>query len=94
MSKSQKFVVKNKVGLHARPAAKFVKAAAEMKGSTVLIENLTKKSTPVNAKSFTSVLSISVQQNDEVNLTVDGGDEEGALSVFRNLFETKFGEEE
>lgn len=91
---SMKFTVLNKVGLHARPAAKFVKAAAAMKGSTVLLENLTKCTPQVNAKSFTGVLSISVQQNDEVKLTVEGPAEDTAIEIFTELFENKFGEEE
>jgi len=94
MATAQKFQVLNKVGLHARPAAKFVKTAASLKGNTIKIENLTKNSQPVNAKSFTSVLSISVQQNDEVLITVDGDNADDAMQLFASLFETKFGEPE
>jgi phosphotransferase system HPr (HPr) family protein len=94
MPLTQKFQVLNKVGLHARPAAKFVKTAASLKGNKILIENLTKNSQPVNAKSFTSVLSISVQQNDEVLISVDGENADEALKIFKSLFNTKFGESE
>ena len=94
MSVSKKFKVLNKVGLHARPAAKFVKAAAALKENSIVIENVTKGTPQVNAKSFTSVLSISVQQNDEVLLTIDGANAETALKTFTELFDTRFGEDE
>lgn len=94
MTITKKFTVLNKVGLHARPAAKFVKAAASLKENSVLVENLSKQTPQVNAKSFTSVLSISVQQNDEVMLTIEGNDAEAAMQIFTELFDTRFGEDE
>lgn len=94
MSISEKFIVRNKVGLHARPAAKFVKKAASYKENAVLIENLSKQTPQVNAKSFTSVLSISVQQNDEIMLTVEGENAETVMEAFKELFDANFGEEE
>ena len=94
MCVSRKFVILNKVGLHARPAAKFVKTSAALKNNKVLIENLSKSTPQVNAKSFTSVLSIAVQQNNEILLTIEGEGAEEALDKFVELFETNFGEEE
>ena len=94
MSVNKKFIALNKVGLHARPAAKFVKYATSNKQNSIWIENLTKQTPRVNAKSFTMVLSISVQQNEEVQITVEGPDAENILLEFSNMFETKFGEEE
>jgi len=94
MSVSKKFVVSNKVGLHARPAAKFVKTASSFKENKVLVENLTKTTPQINGKSFTSLLSISVQQNDEIMLTIEGENAESAMEKFTELFENKFGEEE
>jgi phosphotransferase system HPr (HPr) family protein len=94
MSISKQFKVTNKVGLHARPAAKFVKAAASLKHNSILIENLSKQTPQVNAKSFTSVLSISVQQNDEILVTIDGENADAAMQTLTELFETNFGEDE
>lgn len=94
MSVSKKLKVLNKVGLHARPAAKFVQAAAALKENSIMIENLTKQTPPVNAKSFTSVLSIAAQQDDEVMLIIDGANAEAAMDIFTELFNTRFGEAE
>ena len=94
MALSKKFQISNKVGLHARPAAKFVKTAGSFKQNKVLIENLTKSTPQINGKSFTSLLSISVQQNDEVLLTIEGDNAQEAMDVFTGLFESNFGEEE
>lgn len=94
MSITKEFTVTNKVGLHARPAARFVKAAAKMEGNSIVIANVTKQTPQVNAKSFTCVLSIGANQNDVVKLTIDGDNAEEAMSAFSELFKTNFGEEE
>ena len=94
MSVSKKFTVLNKVGLHARPAAKFVKAASKLKQNKVLVENITKETPQINGKSFTSILSIAVQQGNEILLTIEGENAEAALDMFTDMFDSKFGEEE
>jgi phosphotransferase system HPr (HPr) family protein len=94
MSVSKKFKVLNKVGLHARPAAKFVRAAASFKENTISVENLSKESDKVNAKSFTCVLSIGANQDDEVQVTVEGDNAEAAMEKFSELFDNRFGEDE
>ena len=83
--------MRNKVGLHARPAAQFVKTANQFK-SRLTVENLTKGTPPANAKSILSVLSIAVQMNDRVRLSGEGGDEAAALSALCDLIESNFGE--
>lgn len=94
MSISKEFTVTNKVGLHARPAARFVKAAAKMDCNSIVITNVSKQTPQVNAKSFTCVLSIGANQNDVVRVTIDGDNAEEAMQTFDELFKTKFGEEE
>ncbi len=90
----QKFVVINKIGLHARPAASFVKFAFSLKENDVWIENSTKQTTRVNAKSLIMLLSVSIQHNDEVLITIEGPNSEAAMQEFAHLFETRFGEPE
>lgn len=92
MSVSKKFKVLNKVGLHARPAAKFVKTAASFKENTISVENISKGTEKVNAKSFTCVLSIAANQDDEVMVTIEGDNAETALDTFAELFSSRFGE--
>jgi phosphotransferase system HPr (HPr) family protein len=94
MSISKDFTVTNKVGLHARPAARFVKAATKLQENSIVITNVTKQTPQVNAKSFTCVLSIGANQNDVVRLTIDGDNAEEAMATFGELFEANFGEEE
>lgn len=83
--------VKHKVGLHARPAAAFVKAATGFQ-SKISITNLTRNSAPVDAKSILSVLQIAVAQNHTIRLTAEGADEEVALTTLKQLIEVNFGE--
>lgn len=93
MAASQEIVVRNKVGLHARPAAMFVKAAVGFR-SRITVENLTKGTQPSNAKSILSVLSAAVQKNDNIRIVAEGEDESEALDALVTLVETNFGETE
>lgn len=86
-------VVRAKVGLHARPAALFVKTAAAFK-SDVTIRNVTSPRGPVNAKSILSVLTLGVEQNHAIEVGAEGEDEAGAIDALRQLIESNFGEVE
>jgi phosphocarrier protein HPr len=93
MTASREKVVRNKVGLHARPAALFVKTAAQF-SSSVTIENLTKGTMSANAKSILSLLKAAVQMNDRVRIAAEGDDEEAAVTALCDLVDNKFGETE
>jgi phosphocarrier protein FPr len=81
----------NKVGLHARPAACFVKKAQSFT-SDILIENITKNSDKVNAKSFVKILSIAVDHDNDIRITADGDDALQALQGLKELIDNNFGE--
>lgn len=83
--------VHNASGLHARPAATFVKAAAAFR-SQVRIENLTRGSGAANAKSLLAVLGSGVERGHRIRISVDGEDEEAAVEALRKLAESGFGE--
>jgi phosphotransferase system HPr (HPr) family protein len=83
--------VHNASGLHARPAATFVKAAAVFR-SQVRIENLTRGSAPANAKSLISVLGSGVERGHRIRISAEGEDEAAAIEDLRTLAETGFGE--
>lgn len=68
-------VVKRKTGLQARPAALFVQEANRFQ-SDVFIEKDGKR---VNAKSIMGIMSLAINANKEVTLSVDGNDEETAM---------------
>lgn len=81
--------ITHEVGLHARPAATFVKKAAEFEAA-ITIENLTRGSDPMNAKSILSVFKAAVSQGHDVKIVADGPDEAGALSALVGLIEADF----
>lgn len=85
----QTVTVKNKTGLHARPAALFVQAANKFK-SEIFIEKEGKK---VNAKSIMGVMSLAVSQGTQITISAEGEDEKEAVEKLVELIESKFGEE-
>ena len=85
--------VKNQVGLHARPAALFVKKAKEFP-CTITVQNLTSQKPPANAKSALAVLTQAVQQGHQVLLTAEGEQADAALAALQQLIENNFGEDE
>lgn len=86
-----KIAVTHEVGLHARPAAAFVKAAKSFE-STISLRNLTRDTDFVDAKSLVQVFKIAVAQDHEIELTIEGPDEEAAATELVRLIETNFGE--
>ena len=84
-------VITHEVGLHARPAAAFVKKAGEF-DSEITIQNLTRGGDAVNAKSVVSVFKAAVAQNHEIRLVADGDDENEAVEALVALIESNFGE--
>jgi phosphocarrier protein HPr len=86
---SEEIVVRHKEGLHARPAAQFVKLAASF-GANIQVENLTKGSQPVNAKSIISVLSVNVVQDDKIRITAEGEQEQEAVTAIMDLIASNF----
>jgi phosphotransferase system HPr (HPr) family protein len=83
--------VRNPSGLHARPAATFVKAAAGFR-SQISIQNITRGSAPANAKSLLAVLGCGVERGHRVAISADGEDEAAAIEALRALAEGGFGE--
>ena len=80
----------NKLGLHARAAAKLVKIAGSY-SSSIEIE---KEDQRVNAKSIMSVMMLAASRGNTIKLYVSGDDQEDALNAVTELVNDKFGEEE
>lgn len=80
---SKEITIKNKTGLHARPASEFVKAATKFK-SAVSIEF---KGKTVNAKSILHVLSAGVTAGSTITLSADGEDEAQAIEILSDVIE-------
>ena len=82
--------VVNKLGLHARAAAKLVKLTAGFE--SVITLNLDEKQ--VDAKSIMGVMMLAATQGTALKLVVDGEDAESARDAIRDLFTDCFGEGE
>ncbi len=82
-------VVKNQVGLYARPATFFIQKANEFQ-SSIWVE---KEERRVNAKSLLGILSLGVTVDTEIKIISDGIDEEAAVNSLTKLVEVGFFEE-
>jgi phosphotransferase system HPr (HPr) family protein len=83
--------IRNPSGLHARPAAAFVKAAAGFR-SRITIVNLTAGKSPADAKSILGVLSSGVSQGHRVRIAAEGDDEADAIDGLSAFVEGGLGE--
>ena len=83
--------VNHSAGLHARPAALFVKMAAGFPCS-ITVRNLTSGKAPANAKSVLSVLTQGVNQGHQIELEAQGEQADEALQAIQGLIESNFGE--
>lgn len=81
--------VKNKLGLHARPAALFVQAAGRFASEITL----SKDGTTVNGKSIMGVMMLAAGQGSVLRISAVGIDEEEAAEELAGLIESGFGEE-
>ncbi len=82
--------IKNKVGLHARPAALFVQMANRFNSTiTVKLDSKT-----VNAKSILNILTLGANHGAVITVTAEGEDAEQALTAFKELHANNFGEKE
>jgi len=88
-----RLTIRNKLGLHARPAAQFVSTAGRF-DAQMTVRNLTKGIGPVNAKSINQVATIGARQGHDIALAAGGPDADKALAALRVLVEANFGEDE
>lgn len=85
--------VRNPSGLHARPAAEFVRAASGFT-TDVRVTNLTRdEGKSASAKSVLGVMGLGVARGHRVRLDADGEDAEAAVSTLRDLIAGGLGEE-
>lgn len=81
--KQRQVIIKHKVGLHARPAANFVRAANKFKSEVTLVKGKMR----VNGKSIMGVLSLGAGFNTKILLIVSGKDEAKAIDVLAKILE-------
>ncbi len=82
--------LRNRLGLHARAAAKFVHAAASFESKI----SITKDGDEVDGKSILGLLLLAAGKGTELLVRAEGPDEEKALATLRELVERRFDESE
>jgi len=84
----RRVVIRNRAGLHTRPAATLVKLAAKYKAE-FMIE---KEGFEINGKSIIGVMTLAAEQGSELTLRFDGEDEEVMATAICTMFERGFDE--
>ena len=79
-------VVRHESGLHARPAAQFVKLAKQFNADI----KVTSKEKTVNAKSMVMLMTLAVQPDTAIELAANGTDEQEAIDALVKLVERDF----
>jgi phosphoenolpyruvate-protein phosphotransferase/dihydroxyacetone kinase phosphotransfer subunit len=84
-----KVVLRNEHGLHARPAARFVRLAAKFEAE-IQVRNLTKSKGPVSARSLNALATLGAVKGDEILVMARGLEAEEGLEALKGLAETQF----
>jgi phosphocarrier protein HPr len=85
----QEFEIVNKLGLHARASALFVKTASRFQSDV----KLARETVEVNGKSIMGIMMLAASKGTTVRLTVSGDDEAEAMQTIGDLIKDGFGEE-
>ncbi len=85
----EKIKIKNKLGIHARPATLLAQEAGKFKSEIFIA----KDGIEVNAKSIMGIMMIAAEQGSVLILTVKGDDENEAAKAIKNIFNKIFEEE-
>ena len=88
--KEQQVTVSNKLGLHARAAAKVVHTASRFSSSVTIAS----EDEEVNAKSILGLLTLAASKGSTLTVRAEGEDEEEAVAALVRLFQERFGEAE
>ena len=86
----KKVVIKNKLGLHARPAALLVQTANKFKCEV----EITKGREKVNGKSIMGIMTLAAGSGTPLTIRTQGEDAELALNELLKLISSNFGEEQ
>lgn len=81
--------ITNRLGLHARAAARFVHTASRFKARVTVARN----GKTMDGKSILGILLLAASHGTDLDLTADGEDEAPALEALTSLIESGFGED-
>jgi len=88
--KEEQIEVSNKLGLHARAAAKLVHTASRFESEVTIGMN----DEEVNAKSILGLLTLAATKGSRLRIRAEGRDEDAAIEAVVTLFRDRFGEPE
>ena len=86
---SKDLVINNKLGMHARPSARFVKISNRYKAE-IWVE---KDGEQVNGKSIMGLMMLAAGQGSKLMVTAEGPDADKAIEDLEHLVQTRFDEE-
>lgn len=86
----QAITIKNRLGLHARAAVKFVNTANRF----IADVRIEKDGSEIDGKSILGILTLAATQGSDITLKIDGLDEEAAWKAMAELINSRFGEKE
>ncbi|MEX2524527.1 MAG: HPr family phosphocarrier protein [Gammaproteobacteria bacterium] len=86
----KKITIINKLGLHARAAAKLVQTASAFESEIYLVQ----KDKKVSGKSIMGIMMLAASRGTEIELVISGKDEEQAMAEIEALIQDRFGEAE
>ena len=79
--KTFSYVITDQEGIHARPAGEFVKAAKVFASTVKIVKN----GKAADAKKIFGLMGLAVKQGEEIQIQVEGADEEEAAAVLENF---------
>lgn len=85
----KKVIIKNNLGLHARAAAKWVDCTSRYQSQVKILKN----NQEINGKNILDVMLIAASKGHEIEVLIDGPDEQEAWEAIEALVENKFCEE-
>ena len=86
----KKFVIQSKLGLHARPAALFVRTTNRFQSDVTIQKGKHK----VNGKSIMGVMMLAAGPGSHITICIVGPDAERAMAEIEKLFNSNFGEKD
>ncbi len=87
---NKELIIVNKLGLHARAAAKFVALTAKFASHI----DVTKNELTVNGKSIMGIMTLAAARGTSLQVSIDGEDEQDMWQALHELVQQKFGEDE
>ena len=88
---TREFKIQNQYGIHARPAALFVKTASQFVETEIYVE---KDGNRVSGKSIMGMMTLEASCGSKITVYIEGPEAETAMAELQALLESKFGEDD